>query len=129
MRVRYNKVFGILLTTCGLFLFFSFFFLQNWTSLFTASIQLLMGILFLTRPYFILEQDGILLKALVGPLKKEIPLQPNSPLILKGSTFFVGQEGARRKLSLARWLASRADWERFIQEVERRGWLKREQPL
>ena len=73
----------------------------------------LIGIGYLTRPYFSVDGEKIVLKALIGPLKREF-VYTDRQLILRENKVFLTTATGTKKLPLSRWIANKEDWKRFL---------------
>ncbi|GAA4004026.1 hypothetical protein GCM10022247_26240 [Allokutzneria multivorans] len=116
MRVRYNPFAGTVLVVLGVLCLF----LGGWLTLlgeFTptlivGAITTLVGVLQLTRPYFVVTPTSIVVPSLIGPLKREIPY---GRLVFEdGKLFAVGVDGDRKRLPVSRWLANATDWKTAV---------------
>jgi hypothetical protein len=112
MKIRYNPVIAIVFIVLGVICLF----LGLWLSMlegFQPAILPgllcpLIGILYLTRPYFWVHPMLVELPALVGPIKREFQYQT---LELNGRKLVaVRDDGTRKKVPVARWLAHSGDW-------------------
>jgi hypothetical protein len=113
MKVRYNTVVGIIFvvlgavsTVLGLWLTL----LGDFNpSVFVGLLCLLLGILYLVRPYFYVHQSAVVVPAVVGPAKREFPFQS---LTFDGSKMIaVRTDGTTKKVPVARWMANTGDWD------------------
>lgn len=67
----------------------------------------LIGVLYLARPYFWLNETSVQLVALVGPHGRKFPFQT---LEIDGARLFAVNDGDRKKVPVARWMAHPGDW-------------------
>jgi len=81
-------------------------------------IGILFGILFLTRTYFVLNEDGLVLNAILGPAKTTYKFQSLKELEVENKQVYLNQDGKRRKLNMAAWLADKNDWQAFVQKIK-----------
>lgn len=123
MKIRYSKSVGIIYILSG-FLFSCVYLLislaeGNGSMLLTVGfIGILFGILFLTRTYFVLNEDGLVLNAILGPAKTTYKFQSLKELEVENKQVYLNQDGKRRKLSMAAWLADKNDWQAFVQKIK-----------
>jgi hypothetical protein len=79
------------------------------------------GIAVLTRPYVIVGDDTVIVKALIGSAQDTYRLSPADLLELDGKRVFLVNESGRRRLrGVTGWLANRHDWAAFRAWAERR---------
>jgi hypothetical protein len=79
------------------------------------------GIAVLTRPYVIVGDDTVIVKALIGSAQDTYRLSPADLLELDGKRVFLVNESGRRRLrGVTGWLANRDDWAAFRAWAERR---------
>lgn len=113
MKVRYNVVAGVVLVVIG----GAATFLGLWLTLlgeFNPSVIagllcLLLGVLYLTRPYFYVHQSAVVIPAVLGPAKREIPFQ--SLTFDGGRMIAVRADGTTKKVPVARWMSNAGDWD------------------
>ena len=72
----------------------------------------LVGIGYLTRPYFLIEGGALVVPAVFGPVKKSYPFQPGQ-LTEKGGALWIGE----KKMGVRRWLADKAAWESVARQL------------
>jgi hypothetical protein len=78
------------------------------------------GIAVLTRPYLIVDDDGVSVKALIGSARETFRLGPADFLEFDGKRVFLVNASERRRLrGVSGWLANSHDWVAF------RAWAKR----
>jgi hypothetical protein len=116
MKVRYNLVLGVVFIVLGALCTF----LGLWLlmlgefnpAVVVGLMPILFGILYLARPYFLVEPGMVTVPALIGPVKRRFPY---ARLELEGSRVVaVHDDGTRKKLPIARWLAHSADWQSVV---------------
>ncbi len=99
MKIGYNKAIGI-------FMFIPSFISCCLVAVLTQSDQgvpstavglfwagIVLGILYLTRPYFEVTENELVIKALVGPLAKRIPFSSPKDFSVEGSRIYIIQDG------------------------------------
>jgi hypothetical protein len=78
------------------------------------------GIAVLTRPYLIVDDDGVSVKALIGSARETFRLGPADFLEFHGKRVFLVNASERQRLrGVSGWLANSHDWVTF------RAWAKR----
>ncbi|WP_086824590.1 hypothetical protein [Allokutzneria sp. NRRL B-24872] len=116
MRVRYNPFLGTVLVVLGVLCVF----LGGWLTLlgeFTptlvvGAVTTFVGVLQLTRPYFVVTPASVVVPSLIGPLKREIPY---ARLVFEdGKLFALGEDGVGKRLPVSRLLANSRDWESVV---------------
>ncbi len=123
MKIRYSKSVGIIYILSG-FLFSCVYLLislaggKGSTPLIVGFIGILFGILFLTRTYFVVNDDSLVLNALIGPVKTTYKFGSFKELEVVNKQVYLNQDGKRRKLNMAAWLADKNDWQAFVQKIK-----------
>jgi hypothetical protein len=112
MRIRYNPVVAIVFIVLGVVCLFLGLWLtmlgEFSPALFPGLLCPVIGALYLVRPYFWVNPTSVQLPALIGPIKREFPFQT---LELNGNKLVaVRDDGTRKKVPVARWLAHSDDW-------------------
>ncbi|MGH3762553.1 hypothetical protein [Actinophytocola sp.] len=112
MKVRYNPVVGIVALVLGavcVFLGLWLALLGEFSPAVVAGLMpMLIGILYLVRPYFWVYPTFVEVPAVVGPVKREFRFQA---LELDGGKLIaVNPDGTRKRVPVARWLAHSGDW-------------------
>lgn len=119
MQVRYNPVVAVTFIVLGSVAEF----LTLWVSMlgevnpgvFVMWIAIVIGALYLTRPYFSIDSTSVVVHALVGSMKREFPYQS---LEFEGNKLVtVREDGTRKRVPVARWLARSADWSAATERV------------
>ncbi|TCO64974.1 hypothetical protein [Actinocrispum wychmicini] len=112
MKVRYNLVVGVVLLVLGAVCVF----LGLWLAVLgefnpaviAGMVPMLIGILYLVRPYFWVNPTSVAIPALIGPIRREFPFQTLE--VNGGKLVAVRDDGTRKKVPVARWLAHSGDW-------------------
>jgi hypothetical protein len=112
MKIRYNPVVGVLALVLGAvcsFLGLWLYMLGEFSpALVVGLMPMLIGVLYLVRPYFWVSPTSVIVPALIGPAKREFPFQ--SLESDGGRLIVVRDDGTRKRVPVARWLAHSADW-------------------
>ena len=112
MKVRYNPVIAIVAILLGGICLF----LGLWVSMLgefnpaviAGLMPTLIGILYLVRPYFWVTPGSVTVGALIGPMSREFMFQRLEAD--GGRLYAIEDDGTRKKLPVARWLANSTDW-------------------
>ena len=123
MKVRFNPVVAIVMLVVGalcVFLGLWLFLLGEFSPALIAGLMpMLIGILYLVRPYFWVYSTLVRVPALIGPVKREFPLQY---LEANGNRLYaVTGDGTRKKVPVARWIANSSDWAAVLAGAHRTG--------
>lgn len=123
MKIRYNVAVAVVMLVIGaacafgglwLYLLGEFSF-----TLIIGLILMLLGILYLVRPYFWVYSTEVIIPAPIGPVKRRFPFQY---LEANGNRLYaVTGDGTRKKVPVARWLANSADWAAVTAGAHRTG--------
>ncbi len=121
MSVRYNRLLGIaFLILGGINLL-----MGGWLnmlegringSLVLGAVLFFLAILYLTRVYFTVAPDAIVMSAMIGPLKRTFPY---TTLKMVDKKIFAEHNGETKRIPVNRWMSHRADWEAFLGRVVR----------
>jgi hypothetical protein len=85
------------------------------------------GIAVLSRPYLIVNDDTVIVKALIGSAQETYDLSAANVLEFDGKRVFLVNKGERRPLQgVTGWLANRHDWAAFRARAERRRGVRTE---
>lgn len=123
MKVRYNKALAIINILLGVILACLYLILaivgkRETSPLILGVLGILFGILLVSRPYFVLADDMIILYALLGPAKTVYPFKSLKDIEIQGKKVLISQEDASpRAVPLARWMADKKDWQAFLEKV------------
>ncbi|MBL8080576.1 MAG: hypothetical protein JNM55_21575 [Anaerolineales bacterium] len=123
MKIRYSKSVGIIYILTGV-LFSCVYLLISLADgkgsmlLTVGFIGIMFGILFLTRTYFVLNEDGLVLSAILGSAKTTYKFQSLKELEVDNKQVYLNQDGKRRKLSISAGLADKNDWQAFLQKIK-----------
>jgi len=79
------------------------------------------GIAVLARPYLIIAENSVVVKALIGSAQETYGLTAADVIEFDGKRVFLVNENGRRRLrGITRWLANGRDWAAFRAWAERR---------
>jgi len=123
MRVRHSRLLGIA-CVMGAVLFGLLALLSDRVSFVGAMAPVAFlgfGIAVLTRPYLIIDENAVVVKALIGPAKETYGLDAADSIEFDGTrVVLVNASGRRRLRGVTGWLANRHDWAAFRAWAERR---------
>lgn len=123
MKIRYSKSVGIIYILTGV-LFSCVYLLISLADgkgsmlLTVGFIGILFGILFLTRTYFVLNEDSLVFHAILGPAKTTYKFQSLKELEVEKKQMYLNQDGKRKKLYISAGLADKNDWQAFLQKIK-----------
>jgi hypothetical protein len=113
MKVRYNMLVGVVLVVLGAvctFLGLWLLLLGEFSPAVIAGLApLLIGVLYLARPYFWVHQNTVEIPAVFGPVKRRFPFQTLA--LDGGKVVALMSDGTRKKVPVARWMANASDWD------------------
>lgn len=89
--------------------------------LIAGGVLTIIGIWARTRIYFTIQEDRILLHALVGPLTRTFHFNSLEDVSLEGNNLYIIQNGKRIKLPISRWIVDPGDWEILEEEYGKEG--------
>jgi hypothetical protein len=123
MRVRFSRVAGIA-CVAGAAVFGLLAVLSSNVSFVGAVAPIAFlgfGIAVLTRSYVVIDEDVVVVKALIGPAQEAYGLEPADVVEFEGKrVFLTGKNGRRRLRGVTGWLAHGRDWATFKVWAERR---------
>ncbi len=121
MKMRYKRTIGIFailigILEAGIYL---------WIGIGSSSISLLapgfiailLGILFLQRTYFIVNDDSLVFHALLGPTKRTYKFSSLKEFEIQNDNIFVTINGKRQKFISGGWVENN-DWQAFLQKIK-----------
>ena len=123
VRVGYNKVLGGILLVLALLCLVAGALARMTPTIFIGALNTLLGVLYLTRPYFVVGPNAIELKNMLGMTMRRYDFGSVGELEATpdGKTIFrLEPNGHRSRLKLTRWLAHRPDWQRFVGVIQAR---------
>ena len=124
MRVRHSRLVGSACILAGLVLGGLAIISDDlsFVGAMTPVVLLGFGVAFLTRPYLIVDDDALTVKALIGSAQEVYRLEPADTIEFDGKRVFLVHERVRRRLrGVTGWLANGRDWPAFRAWGERRG--------
>jgi hypothetical protein len=124
MRVRYSKLIGSACIVAGIVLGVLALFSEDvsFVGALTPFAFLGFGVAFFTRPYLIIDDEALIVKALFGPAQQRHPLDSIDVIEFEGKRVFLIRDSVRLRLrGVTGWLADRHDWAAFRAWGEQRG--------
>ena len=123
MRVRFSRAAGVACVT-GATVFCLLGILSSHVSfvgVMAPVVFLAFGIAVLTRPYLIIDENAVVVRALIGPAQEAYNVGAADIIEFNGTRVFLINASGRRPLrGVMRWLAHRRDWAAFRAWAERR---------
>ncbi|MEM9908318.1 MAG: hypothetical protein AAF921_25180 [Cyanobacteria bacterium P01_D01_bin.44] len=117
VTLGYNKAVGLMLLLAGgINLFLSVWILllgELSITIVTGIIVTTIGLLYLTKPYFAVEPDRVVMYNLLGMPVKTYTLEPSSTVSIEGNQLYINTSGTQTKVSVTKWLTSPNDWQRL----------------
>jgi len=122
MKVYFNPAWGIFFIAMGVVLLFLNLVLLNLGAgrglqlVFSLFISLI-GILYMTRPYFELRANELVMFNLFGMELKNYPFQSLKDFQTIDNKIYLNTNGKSKRIRLSKTMAKKADWEKFIQTI------------
>ena len=116
MRVRHSRLIGIAWVIAAVVFGVLAFLSDNvsFVGAMTPVAFLAFGIAILTRPYVIIDENAMTVKALIGPAQQTYDLNVADAIEFDGKrVFLVNDSGRRRLRGVTGWLANNRDWAAF----------------
>lgn len=116
MDVGYNKAFGAVMLALATLCLVLGVMVNAGMTIAIGAMNVVIGILYLVRPYFVVGQGTIELRNLLGMTMRTYHFGDLAALEVTpdGKTIHqIEPGGARTRLKLSRWLADGGDWRRF----------------
>lgn len=121
MQVRYNPIvayimlgLGLLNLGLGLWLLMLGSFS---TSIIIGVVVAAVGMGYLNRPYFYVEDNQIVLPALLGPVKRTFSFATSDDLRIENNRIQVNNGRNWKRVPVYRWLSHGEDWKSFLKEL------------
>jgi len=118
MKVRYNPVVGVVALAIGgvcVFLGLWLMLLGEFSPAVVIGLMpMLIGVLYLARPYFWVHSTSIEVPALLGPMRRQFPFKTLE--VDGGKLFAVSADGTRKRVPVARWSAHTGDWKAAVDQ-------------
>ena len=87
-----------------------------------GALNLVVGILMLTRPLYVLEPGALLIKNLFGMTVRRYPYESLSEFDVEpaGTIWHTDRNGTRKKVRISRMTVASADWKRLVDTLATR---------
>lgn len=126
MKIRYKKSIGIISIVLGVLfgcLYFVLALFGESTVILTTLgfLGILFGVLLLSRPYFELNQNSLVLFAILGPAKTIYPIQSHQDIKVENNKVSILKDGQSQPISISAWMVDKNDWQAFLKKVEPNG--------
>lgn len=124
MKVYYNKAWGIFFVIMSLIILVLHLYLINLTgrtqplNMLSAILILVVGILYLNRPYFELTSTEIQLYAPLGYVVRRYNFTSYSDLDWDGKKLYLIQDGKRKRIRVSAMMSNKAQWQQFLQAIQ-----------
>lgn len=113
MQVRYRKFVGIVFLGLGaLNLVLALMLLQYRSvniSIILGPLMLLLGSLYLTRPYAYIEQNQFVMPAMLGPVRRTFPFSTDTDVKVENGKYYVRNGSNWKRVPIIRWMSDPAD--------------------
>lgn len=116
MRVRHSRLFAIASIVAGILLGVLALLADrvSFVGALTPVAFLVVGAALLSRPYVVIHEGAVIVKALFGPGQEIYPLDPEDAIEFEGKRVYVTRDRVRRRLrGVSGWLAHKQDWAAF----------------
>lgn len=81
----------------------------------TGVLITVIGILYLARPYFVVEPSRIVLYNLFGMPMKQYAIEPYSTVRIENNKLYIHTKDSQTKVNVTKWLANADDWQKLQQ--------------
>ena len=119
LTVGYNRVVGIAILVGGsinLLLSIWVILLGGFSvAIVTGVLITVIGILYLARPYFVVEPSRIVLYNLFGMPMKQYAIEPYSTVRIENNKLYIHTKDSQTKVNVTKWLANADDWQKLQQ--------------
>lgn len=124
MQVRYNpQVAQFFIVIGGLNLLFGI--ITSLTGRFNAGVItgllfVVMGVMLRDRLYFSIDRQQVTLAAMIGPIKRTLPIASPADVKLEDNKLYVKKQDKWQNIGVAKWLSHKDDWynlEVFVQQL------------
>lgn len=122
MRVRYDKRVGIACLAAAMVLGALAVVSDDvsFVGVLTPVAFLGFGVALLIRPYLLVDDQTLIVQALIGPAQETYRLEPTDMVEFDGRRVFLVRASGRSKIAVTRWMADKRDWAAFRAWGERR---------
>lgn len=123
MKMRYNKTMGIIYIIAGVIFSLIYFVIslnggKGAVFLTVGFVGILFGILFLTRTYFVFNDDSLILNAIIGSNKVTYKFQSAKEIEIDNQKIYLNQNGKRQQINISTWMIEKSDLQVFLQKIK-----------
>jgi hypothetical protein len=122
VRVHYAKGWAITILVGAALLLVMAPFVRTWMTGAIGALNLVVGILMLTRPLYVLGDGSLQVKNLFGMTMRRYEYSSLSQFVVEpaGAIWHTDRGGTRRKVRISRLTVASADWKRLIDPLATR---------
>lgn len=122
VRVHYAKGWAIALIVGASLLLLMAPFVRTWMTGVIGALNLVVGILMLTKPLYVLEPGGLLVKNLFGMTVRRYAYDSLSEFDVEpaGTIWHTDPRGTRKKVRISRMTVSSTDYKRLVDTLSAR---------
>jgi hypothetical protein len=122
VRVHYAKGWAIVIIVGAALLLVMAPFVRTWMTGVIGALNLIVGILMLTRPLYVLGDGALQVKNLFGMTMRRYSYRSLSQFEVEpaGAIWHTDEQGTRRKVRISRLTVASADWKRLIDTLATR---------
>jgi hypothetical protein len=122
VRVRYARGWAIAMIVMSAFLLAMFPFVRTWTTSLVGGVNLVVGILMLTRPLYVLSTGVLEVKNLLGMTIRRIPFASFSEFEIDGDgkIWHTARGGQKKRIRISRFMVDGGDYRRFTDTLATR---------
>jgi hypothetical protein len=122
VRVHYAKGWAITIIVLASILLVMAPFVRTWMTGVVGGLNLVVGILMLTRPLYVLSEGVLEVKNLLGMTVRRYVFDSLSEFEVEpsGAIWHVDRSGARKKVRISRLTVASADWKRLVDTLSTR---------
>src|SRR5687768_8352373 len=118
MNIRYNRKVSIAFIVLGVVLACLYLVIvlsggKAGVLLTLAVVIIFFGLIFLNGTYFILNENSLVLKALIGPASITYRFDSFKDFSIENNSLFLNQNGKRQKINISVWLVDEKGWQAF----------------
>jgi len=122
VRVRYARWWAVAMIVMSALLLAMAPFVRTWTTGLVGGVNLVVGILMLTRPLYVLSSGVLEIKNLLGMTIRRIPFASFSEFEIDGDgkIWHTPRGGAKRRIRITRFMIDGGDYRRFVDTLSTR---------
>jgi len=122
MKMRYKKAIGVINIVLGI-IFSCFYFVialngKSGSTLLTIGlVEIMFGVLFLTRTYFVVNENNLILHSILGPAKTTYQFQSFKDIKVENNKVAIFKDSKSRSIPISAWMADKKDWLSLLQKI------------